>query len=172
MKKFVPFLIRCSLLKESSMKNITRLLSLFLLALLFLISLPVFAYNMADTGTRSPRPTLTPTSPAATPVTPAGQTAVATIMLIADGDVEGVETAVLQTAVEWQDHQGNWHLVEGWQAPFDEYNQVIWAVAADAYGKGPFRWVILDDGTMIDNSPDFYLPLSAHEIKITHIGNP
>jgi len=149
------------------MKNITRLLGLFLLALLFLASLPALAYNMADGGTRSSRPTLTPALPTTTPVVHEQQTAVASIILIADSDMGD-----WQTAVQWQDHKEKWHVVEGWQAPFNKYNQVAWAVAEDEYGKGPFRWVILDGDTITDSSTDFYLPLSAAESVIIHMGNP
>lgn len=149
---------------ENSMKNSTRLLGLLLLALLFLASLPALAYNMADDGTHSVRPTLTPALPTATPVAHEQQTAVAAIVLISDGDVGGLETAV-----QWQGEYRNWHTVEGWQAPFNEYKQVTWAVAAADYGKGPFRWVIYENDVAIENSSDFYLPNSGDDVVITHV---
>ncbi len=155
------------------MKNSIRLLGLPLLAFLLFVALPAFAYNMADAGTHSPRPELPTRTPTAVSPTIAPEpeqqtkTAVSSIILIADSDM-----SELQTAVQWQDSKEKWHIVEGWQAPFNTYNQVTWAVARNDYGKGPFRWIILDGDTMVDNSSDFYLPLSAHETKITHIGNP
>ena len=148
------------------MKNITRLFGLLLLALLFLASLPALAYNMADDGIRSPRPTLTPT-PSATTAVSERQTTVAGITLIVDGDVGGIETAV-----EWLDEDENWNTVEGWRSPFNAYKQVTWAVAANDFGKGPFRWVISQDGVTIESSSDFYLPLSNSEVVTIHVDIP
>ncbi len=127
------------------MKILTSLLGLLLFIALFFSSLSTSPTNAAYADVR---PTLTPT-PLAT-AAPAQQTAVAGIVLISDGDVDG-----LQTAVEWQDEYGNWHGVEGWQAPFNKYKQVTWAVAAANYGKGPFRWVVYENDVAIENSSNF-----------------
>jgi hypothetical protein len=69
------------------------------------------------------------------------------------------------TAVEWQDAQGGWHIVEGWQAPFDDQNQVAWGVGTDNLGKGPFRWAIYQGqgGPLVATSESFYLPASTGE---------
>lgn len=152
------------------MKNITRLLGLFLLAVLFLVSLPAFAYNMTDGSVRSPRPTLPPTmTPIATAVSQQ-QPTVASIVLIADGDL--YTTAVYETVVEWQDEDGNWRVVEGWQSPFNEYKQVTWAVAANNFGKGPFRWIIYQNKVALNTSSNFYLPRSNDEVVTLHVDVP
>jgi hypothetical protein len=69
------------------------------------------------------------------------------------------------TVVQWQDTNGGWHDVDGWQAPFDEQHQVAWGIAPDDFGKGPFRWVIYEGqgGAMIAASDPFTLPASAGE---------
>ena len=151
---------------ENRMKNNIKLIGLPLLALLLLVTLPALAYNMTDADMHSPRPELPTRTPTAVPptITPKQPTAVASIVLISDGDVDG-----LQTAVEWQDNSGNWHVVEGWQSPFNKYKQVTWAVAAADYGKGPFRWVVSRSNMAIMSSSDFYLPLSGNERVVTHI---
>jgi len=151
-------------------KIINQLIGLFLLITVFLAALPTQARN-ASGDILPPRPTLTPT-PQATAVSaptaaPDRQTAVASIRLAADGDTTG-----WQTAVEWQDSNRNWHLVAGWQAPFNQYNQVVWAVAQSDYGKGPFRWVIFRNGETIDDSLEFYLPLTTNKIVSRHITLP
>lgn len=146
------------------MKILTPLLGLLLFVALFFISLFAFSQNVAYADTR---PTLTPTSPA---TYPKPETTVASITLIADGD--GLETAVYETAVEWQDEHGEWHTVEEWQSPFNEYKQVTWAVAANDFGKGPFRWVVYQNEVAIKNSSDFYLPRSNNEVVTLHIDTP
>jgi hypothetical protein len=69
----------------------------------------------------------------------------------------------LWTVVQWQDAQGGWHPVEEWQGTFNKENQVVWGVAPDDQGKGPFRWAIYrgQDGPLVATSDSFYLPDSA-----------
>ena len=71
------------------------------------------------------------------------------------------------TAVEWQDAQGDWHLVEGWQGQFDtvEVTESVvgvkpWWLAPDLYGAGPFRWVVYAErgGDILARSAPFTLP--------------
>ncbi len=141
------------------MKILTSLLGMLLFVTLFFSSLSTSSTNAVHADAR---PTLTPTPLA--DAAAAQQTAVASIVLISDGDVDG-----LQTAVEWQDNNENWHVVEGWQSPFNRYKQVTWAVAAADYGKGPFRWVVSRSDMVIMRSSDFYLPLSGNESVVTHV---
>jgi hypothetical protein len=67
------------------------------------------------------------------------------------------------TVVQWQDAQGGWHDVEGWQGTFDRENQVAWWVAPDDMGKGPFRWAVYPSrgGQLLATSDSFYLPDSV-----------
>lgn len=64
------------------------------------------------------------------------------------------------TVVQWQDVQGGWHDVEGWQRTFDQENQVAWWVAPGDLGKGPFRWAVYQSqgGQLLATSDPFYLP--------------
>ena len=145
------------------MQIINRLTGLFLLIFLFFVSIPTFAWGTVSNDI-PPRPTLMPTPATQIPPELEQQTIVSSIILISDGEVEG-----LQTAVEWQDEYENWNVVEGWQAPFNEYKQVAWAVAAVDYGKGPFRWVVSQNDVMIESSSAFYLPSSSNEVVATHV---
>jgi hypothetical protein len=43
--------------------------------------------------------------------------------------------------VQWQDSNGDWQAVEGWQGPLPANNR--WWVAAKDFRTGPFRWAIL-----------------------------
>ena len=69
------------------------------------------------------------------------------------------------TVVQWQDAEGGWRDVEGWQAPFDEQYQVAWGIAPDDFGKGPFRWAIHErqGGALVAATDPFHLPASAEE---------
>ena len=69
--------------------------------------------------------------------------------------------------VEWQDAQGDWHLVEGWQGQFDtvEVTEAVvgvksWWLAPELYGAGPFRWVVYAErgGDVLARSVPFTLP--------------
>ena len=84
----------------------------------------------------------------------------------------------LWTQVEWQDGLGEWHRVDGWQGPIDGVRQGIgwkrWWLAADLFGRGPFRWVALNhqDGTLIAASAPFTLPTGAGVIVVVPLSVP
>ena len=69
------------------------------------------------------------------------------------------------TAVQWQDIDGNWILVDGWQGYTDADNQVLWFVAKENLGEGPFRWLLYDaeDGNLLTTSAPFDLPERAKQ---------
>lgn len=75
----------------------------------------------------------------------------------------------LWTLVQWQDHQGNWHDVEGWQGLLDELMNAqgykSWWVAPGDLGRGPFRWAIYksEGGTLLHTSEPFNLPATSGE---------
>jgi len=87
----------------------------------------------------------------------------------------------LWSVVQWQDGQGNWHNVEGWQGGFDVFYHNIdeeicegrktWWVDGDDFIKGPFRWVIYQrrKGKLLAQSELFYLPLFAGQTVRTDI---
>lgn len=68
-------------------------------------------------------------------------------------------------AVQWLDASGAWRTVTGWQGNIanTKDNKVQfqqWAVLDNAYGQGPFRWVIYTerDGSVWGVSPSFNMP--------------
>jgi len=80
----------------------------------------------------------------------------------------------LWTVVQWQDDEGLWRNVEGWQGTLDDVaagegggvvGYKTWWVARADSGKGPFRWVIYKSrgGAALATSESFYLPDAAGE---------
>ncbi len=69
------------------------------------------------------------------------------------------------TVVQWQDSAGGWHDVDGWQGTLDADNRIVWWLAPDLFGKGPFRWSVYqgDRAKLLTTSASFYLPGSAGE---------
>jgi hypothetical protein len=68
--------------------------------------------------------------------------------------------------VQWQDSAGGWHDIEGWQGTLDEDNQKTWWLAADLFGKGPFRWRVYQSpggDKLLATSESFYLPDAVDE---------
>jgi hypothetical protein len=75
----------------------------------------------------------------------------------------------LWTIVQWQDNNGAWHSVNGWQGTFDLVKvgegeeitgQKAWWVSTSDLGKGPFRWQVYrsQGGTLAATSEPFDLP--------------
>ena len=73
------------------------------------------------------------------------------------------------TSLQWQDAFGHWHDVDGWQGAFNEGGQVLWWVAPDDLGTGPFRWLVAEsqDGSGLTTSEAFHLP--AHNGEVLHV---
>ncbi len=96
-----------------------------------------------------PRPTPAPPSAANSDI-PGGF-----ILLSIDEDIHAA-----WTAVEWQDNDGDWHLVDGWRGSPDANSQVRWYVGHEHLGSGPFRWLLYDapDGDLLATSETFTLP--------------
>jgi hypothetical protein len=81
--------------------------------------------------------------------------------------------ANLWTVVQWQDHSGRWHDVEGWRGAPDEVvsgeGKKVWWVGKADLGTGPFRWLIYQSqkGKLLAQSQPFYLPhLSGETVKV------
>jgi hypothetical protein len=133
-----------SVLRGTKMKRFAlRRLILLPFGLLLLVVF-LAAFHPAGTVDVPPRPTITATATsaatptlAATPSSTRAADTATTIYLHRDPAVAG-----LWTAVQWQDAQGEWHDVPGWQAPFNEYGVVAWAVAESEWGGGPMRWLV------------------------------
>lgn len=80
-------------------------------------------------------------------------------------ELVGVEAAAgAWTVVQWQDSNGDWHNVEGWQGTLTATGQSWWVHPKD-FGRGPFRWVVQSDpgGPVTAISEPFYLPAFPHE---------
>lgn len=119
------------------------------------------------------RPTSTPmTQPTATPIiqpapAPAAQASSgASIQLYVHFPPQGLAFPwqELWTAMQWQDSQGQWHKVEGWQGNLDNIQdgigQKVWWAAEKDLDAGPFRWIVYrrEDGEALGKSEPFYLP--------------
>ncbi|MCA9917898.1 MAG: hypothetical protein KC445_08105 [Anaerolineales bacterium] len=62
------------------------------------------------------------------------------------------------TIVQWQDAAGSWHDVSGWQGELEADGSKTWWVGQELLGSGPFRWLVLLDGTAVAHSDVFELP--------------
>ncbi len=77
----------------------------------------------------------------------------------------------LWTVVQWQDVQGDWHDVDGWQGGLDEISestgQKTWWFSKTLAGQGPFRWLVYRNpgGKLLAESESFYLPSYANEAR-------
>ena len=71
------------------------------------------------------------------------------------------------TAIQWQDANGDWHLVDGWQGTPNSDNEVHWYVGPENLGSGPFRWQVYDvpNGEILATSDSFDLPTQAGETE-------
>ena len=68
------------------------------------------------------------------------------------------------SVVQWQDTNGNWHTVEGWQGKLDDGYQRWWVHPKD-FDTGPFRWGIFNapNSSVITSSDPFTLPLLPNQ---------
>jgi hypothetical protein len=84
----------------------------------------------------------------------------------------------LWTAVEWQDPEGNWHAVAGWQGTLDEVGvedgavvgRKTWWVDEGNLGAGPFRWVVRHQGEELGVSDPFSLPALRKGRTVVEVG--
>ncbi|MGD1993228.1 MAG: hypothetical protein PVI59_08555 [Anaerolineae bacterium] len=114
-----------------------------------------------------PRPS-TPTpavqTPAPAKAAPVGASIVLLITFDDDWPTRGLAWQDLWTVVEWQDENGAWHVVEGWQGGVDKVaghtGRATWWLANDLLGRGPFRWVVYQHqgGPVMVISESFHLP--------------
>jgi len=121
---------------------------------------------------RPPRPTATPT---ATPAAPAAGRTLLVLALTLQPAASPTAWQTLWTGVQWQDAQGDWHDVEGWQGALDEAARGVgkktWVVADGHLGSGPYRWLVYarPGGEIIAISRPFHLPAAAgdiYEVKV------
>jgi hypothetical protein len=120
-----------------------------------------------------PRPA-TPTPVVAAPAPAKASASGASIrMEIAFGEdwpSRGLAWQDLWTVVEWQDEEGTWHAVEGWQGGLEKVSGptgwAIWWLANDLLGRGPFRWVVYErqGGPVMAVGEPFHLPAARGRI--------
>ena len=69
------------------------------------------------------------------------------------------------STVQWQDSVGGWQNVEGWHGALGSSGYQLWWVEAKDFGKGPFRWIVIqgNGGPIIGTSDAFNLPAGAGE---------
>lgn len=71
-------------------------------------------------------------------------------------------SAHAKTIVQWQDKQGKWHNVDGWQQHAVPNQIVRWSVYPRDFGTGPFRWAVYSEngagGQLLATSVSFNLP--------------
>ena len=81
--------------------------------------------------------------------------------------------------VEWNDHDGNWIPVDGWQGRFDTIfpeetvmvaQRELWATN-EHLGTGPFRWLVYEgeNGRLMKTSEAFYLPDEAGDVVTVRV---
>lgn len=120
---------------------------LFFLLIVLPAGLALLALSGAPAGEIPPRP------PTITPVRGAQ-----IVLVLPDG------TAVSPawwSVVQWQDDDGRWHDVAGWQGTFDAAGRVTWWVGPEHLGTGPFRWVVYESADRrreIGRSAPFAMP--------------
>ena len=144
-------------------------------ALFFLISLTIAVFLAPGLVQASPSPLPPrPTPPA--PGQPDGDDKPAAMgaMIELQVQLEGVSSPWQQlwTIVQWQDHQGYWHTVDGWQGTLDKIwgseGSKSWWVSSFDLDTGPFRWIVRENaqGGLLGASEPFSLPGSRGHLVV------
>lgn len=138
-------------LMKSKLALFSTVVAIVLAACLILLTMPPTATALP------PRPTPTAVPTPAAPKPTGG---------IIELQVTGVQDADLWTLIQWQDGDGRWHDVDGWQGTLDDGHSKTWWVGAKELDTGPFRWVVQQDGAISGVSTPFKLPASPLESVI------
>ena len=79
--------------------------------------------------------------------------------------------AGMWTVVQWEDANGGWHDVGGWQGTLDDETTKLWWVAPKDFGTGPFRWTAFDiaGGEMLGVSNPFNLPDKVKDVILVEL---
>lgn len=77
----------------------------------------------------------------------------------------------LWSMVQWQDSDGNWHNVDGWQGRLNGNGSRRWWVSPRDFGKGPFRWRVVrgPNEPVVGESAVFNLPDEGMEVMIINV---
>jgi len=122
---------------------------LFIGGFLFLGMLPIWVQAAPPPlptrpiPTNTPTPTPTPTAIPTATVTPVPEPAQSSSIILQARSTAALEWPKLWTVVEWQDGDGAWQDVEGWQGPFDQVDAAgghkTWSIPPTLFSRGPFR---------------------------------
>jgi hypothetical protein len=104
-----------------------------------------FSASVSDSDLPTRVPTITPTPVVSTTPTTLVPAEGAGGLIILQAEATPLTPDGLWTQVQWQDHEGNWHDVEGWQGAFNHKFEVIWWVAAENLGQRPFHWLVYEN---------------------------
>lgn len=147
------------MIKQPKYTNVSLLAGLLVLVLASLVFQPT---SLNAQGT--PLPTATPWgTPAPTQVAPSAEGG--TLILQAYN-----APAAGWTVVQWQDANGGWHDVAGWQSQLTN-GYVGWWVDPGNFAEGPFRWVMLasENGEMVDATEAFSLPGYSGDVVLVEM---
>ena len=126
-----------------------------------------------------PRFTVVPTPTPGPAALPAGATLMLHVIFPEGWDFDVNPWYAPWTAVQWQDAQGGWHTVAGWQGHLDEVSveagtvtgRKVWWVGLQNLGTGPFRWMIYTQygGALLAESEPFTLPSLSGAWEIVEV---
>ena len=111
-----------------------------------------------------PLPTLSPVKTPQIPPTTEPKTVDLGAHIRLNGAPSVAAATGMRAVVQWQAPDGTWFDVEGWQTGLPPTSTDIeWWVAPKDFGKGPFRWAVLQGNSRqpVQVSPAFWLPKSA-----------
>lgn len=74
------------------------------------------------------------------------------------------------SVVQWRNPQGVWENVEGWTGAI-EFGRKRWWIHPDAYGSGPFRWLLYaqEGGGLLAASAEFNLPENKDQMIVWEV---
>ena len=130
-----------------------------LVPLLILLLTAVFVAQLFLFSTPGPVAALPPRPTATAVPASASQVSGAQIVLQIESDINNE----VWTIVQWQDAQGDWHDVTGWQGTLDANNTKTWWVGEKDFGTGPFRWLVVEENEIVGTSDPFNLPALPFE---------
>lgn len=145
------------------MMQIKKSIAYFSLCLLVGSILAIMLWpGLAQAGPTLPSRDLTPTPTRSSDEDEGGSTMPVGAYIELQTQITG---AGAWSVVQWQDNANNWHDVEGWRGPLAGGNNRRWWVASKDFGKGPFRWAVVQgqNGPLLGTSAPFNLPAGANE---------
>lgn len=144
----------------------------------FCLTMGLLLASLLPTAISAQTDPVLPPRPTPDPATSTSMQMGATIILRASVDAEHSLDADDWAIVQWQDDNGGWNDIEGWQGNLT-YNvslkswEVIWWVERANFGEESFRWVVYSDDTQADlemTSEMFDLPQDHTQGVVVSLG--